>query len=298
MIPQQTRTLVSATALIMCGALTALAQPGVVPPGAPPAPPEEIITAEPANPQPIKTAADENGEKPIDTKNLLQLYWDGGPLMHVIAFCSFLLVVFTFERAISLRKGRVIPGPFVKRFISQLEEGTLDRDSALELCERNDSPAAQVFAAAVKKWGRSSVEVEQAIIDAGERVTNDLRSFLRMINGIATIAPLLGLLGTVTGMIKAFNDIANAAAMGEPERLAGGISMALLTTAAGLCVAIPALIAYLFFISRVDRHIMTIDALGQDVVNAIAADGVPKSRSSRSRGKSKKKDGDSARGAA
>ena len=135
-----------------------------------------------------------------------------------------------------------------------------------------------VFAAASRKWGHSAVEVEQAIIDSGERVANGLRKHLRMINGIATVCPLLGLLGTVLGMIKAFNAIVSAGAMGQPELLAGGIGEALITTAAGLSVAIPALIAYMFFISRVDKLIVEIDALGQDVVQAIAADSGPRRR--------------------
>jgi biopolymer transport protein ExbB len=213
-----------------------------------------------------------SSEDPIPTKNLLQVMRDGGPLMIPIGLCSFVLLVFVFERAISLRRGRVIPGPFVKRFLEQLRDKQLDRDAALTLCEKNRSPVAEVFAAAIKKWGRPSVEVEQAIIDAGERVTNGLRRYLRLFNGISTISPLLGLLGTVLGMISAFNAIATADAMGRPELLAAGISQALLTTAAGLCVAIPALIAYLFFVGRVDRLIIEIDALGQQVVNAIAAD--------------------------
>lgn len=211
---------------------------------------------------------------PIPTKNLLQVFRDGGLLMYPIALCSFILLVFVFERAISLRRGRVIPGPFVKRFIEQLKEGRLDQDQALALCEENQSPVAEVFAAAVKKWGRSCVEVEQAILDAGERVTNNLRQYLRLFNGISTISPLLGLLGTVVGMISAFNAISAAGEVaGQRELLAGGISQALLTTAAGLSVALPALIAYLFFSSRVDRLIMEIDAHGQEVVNAIASDG-------------------------
>jgi biopolymer transport protein ExbB len=209
-------------------------------------------------------------EAPIPTKNLLQVIRDGGPLMLPIGFCSFVLLVFVFERAISLRRGRVIPGPFVRRFLVQLREDRLDRETALELCEDNRSPAAQVLGAAVRKWGHPSVEVEQAIIDAGERATNGLRRYLRLFNGISTICPLLGLLGTVLGMIRAFNAIATADAMGRPELLAAGISQALLTTAAGLSVAIPALIAYLFFVSRVDRLIIDIDALGQEVVGLIS----------------------------
>ncbi|MCA9155239.1 MAG: MotA/TolQ/ExbB proton channel family protein [Planctomycetales bacterium] len=208
----------------------------------------------------------------IPTKNLLQVIRDGGTLMIPIGICSFILGVFVFERAISLRRGRVIPRPFVKRFLEQLRDGQIERDEALTLCEQNRSPVAEVFSAAVRKWGRPSVEVEQAIIDAGERVTNDLRRYIRLFNGISTICPLLGLLGTVLGMIRAFNAIATADAMGRPELLASGISQALLTTAAGLTVAIPALIAYLFFVSRVDRLIMDIDAAGQELVGHISSD--------------------------
>jgi len=130
-----------------------------------------------------------------------------------------------------------------------------------------------VFAAAVKKWNRPAVEVEQAVIDAGERVANGLRRYLRLFNGIATISPLLGLLGTVLGMIQAFNAIATSSdAMGKPEVLAAGIGEALLTTAGGLSVAIPAFIAYMYFSSRVDRLIIEIDGLGQQAVSAIASD--------------------------
>jgi biopolymer transport protein ExbB len=211
-------------------------------------------------------------ESPIPTKNLLQVIHDGGPLMIAIGLCSVVLLVFVFERFISLRRGRVIPRPFVKRFLQQIREGQLDPEEAIELCERNRSPVAEVFAAAVRKWGRPSVEVEQAMLDAGERVTNRLRKYLRVLNGVSTISPLLGLLGTVLGMIRAFNAIATADAMGNPEMLAGGISQALLTTAAGMSVAIPALIAYLYFAGRVDQLITEIDDLAQRIVDAIAAD--------------------------
>jgi biopolymer transport protein ExbB len=223
----------------------------------------------------------------IPTRNMLQVVKDGGPLMIPIGICSFILFVFVFERSISLRRGRVIPGPFVKRFLEQIREKQLDREQALELCETNGSPVAEVFAAAVKKWGRPSVEVEQAIIDAGERVTNGLRRYLRLFNGITTISPLLGLLGTVLGMIRAFNAIVAAGAMGRPELLAAGISQALLTTAAGLSVAIPALIAYLYFVSRVDRLIVEIDSLGQELVGLISADAWQNGQDSKSKSRSK-----------
>lgn len=222
----------------------------------------------------------------IPQRNLFEILKAGGILMIPIIFCSFITLVFVFERAIALRRGRVIPRPFVKRFLHQLGEGQLDREQALALCEQNGSPVSNVFAAAARKWGRPAVEVEQAVLDAGERASNGLRKYVRVFNAVSTISPLLGLLGTVFGMIKAFNDISSSDAMGRPELLSRGISEALITTAAGLSIAIPALVCYLFFLSRVDQLIIELDALGQEVVSLISAEalqpsGQPKSRSSR-----------------
>lgn len=208
----------------------------------------------------------------IPTRNLLGIIRDGGVLMIPLGLCSFVYCVFLFERLISLRRGRVVPRPFVKRFLQQLREGQIDRATALNLCNENRSPVAEVFAAAVKKWGRPAVEVEQAVIDEGERVNNNLRRYLRLFNGISTVSPLLGLLGTVFGMISSFNAIATANAMGRPELLAGGIAEALITTAAGLTIAIPALITYLWFVGKVDRLVMEIDSLSQQVVECVSAD--------------------------
>ena len=101
-------------------------------------------------------------------------------------------------------------------------------------------------------------------------MANELRRYLRVLNGVSTVSPLLGLLGTVGGMIQAFNVIATSPAMGRAEMLAGGISIALITTASGLLVAIPALVFYLFFVGRVDGLIMDIDRYGQDLVNLIS----------------------------
>jgi biopolymer transport protein ExbB len=227
------------------------------------------------------------GDQSIPTKNLLDMFRAGGPVMYPILGCSLLLCIFTLERSIYLRRGRVVPRPFVKRFLQQLREGQMEHDTAVALCEENGSPVARVFAGAVRKWGRPAVEVEQAIIDEGERVTNDLRRYLRVINGVATLGPLLGLLGTVTGMIAAFNAIANVAAMGHPELLAGGISEALITTAGGLLVAIPAVILYLYFIGRVDRHIIEIDEMGQQIVGLISAEALQSDRNAKTTKKPK-----------
>jgi len=224
------------------------------------------------------TTVDTRGETPAEettntSRSLLGVIKEGaGPLIIPLLVCSFVLLVFTFERAIALRAGRVIPGPFVKRFLHQLREGQLDREQAVLVCEENGSPVAKIFAAAVKKWGKSAVEVEQAIIDAGERTGHELRRYLRVFNGVATVSPMFGLLGTVFGMIQAFSDIAGSHAMGRPELLAKGISEALVMTAMGLTVAIPALVLYWSFAGQADRLIVKIDTLGQDVVGSISAE--------------------------
>lgn len=220
----------------------------------------------------IDTKAETASAGEIAEQNLFVIIQQGGLLLYPILFASFILLLFVFERLISLRRRRVIPRPFVRQFLHQIRERSMDQEEALAMCRKNGSPVAEVFAGAVQKWGRPAVEVEQAIIDSGERVTGGLRRYLRLINGIATVTPLLGLLGTVVGMIQAFNDIATADAMGKPELLASGIGQALITTAGGLTVAIPALIAYMFFLSRVDRLVMDIDAVSQDVVAEISAE--------------------------
>jgi len=221
------------------------------------------------------------------TRSLWDLLWAGGPLLLPILVCSFVLLLVVFERTFSLRRSRVLPGLFVERFLLQVGEGAIDRNEALSRCQQNHSHIAGVFAAALRKWGKPAVEVEQAVLDEGERASNSMRRYLRVINGVATVCPLMGLLGTVWGMMEAFEAIAGSSAMGRPELLAGGIGAALLSTAAGLTVAIPALILYLWFVGRVDMLVMEIDRRGQELVHLISAEALEERRGTRS-GKSKK----------
>ena len=225
-----------------------------------------------------RTAAIPNS--PLEIAQSMGLFFLGAFLL-----ASVVALWFGIERLVVLRRGRVIPRPFVERFLNHLEEGKLAPADALQLCEDNGSPVAMVFAHGIRKWGKSSVEVEQAIIDGGERQVSQLKKHLRVLNGVATVTPLLGLLGTVIGMIEAFNQIASADAMGKATQLAVGIAMALLTTAAGLMIAIPSLILYLYLSGRVDALVMDMDLLAQNVVNLISADALADKpvRTSRSR---------------
>jgi biopolymer transport protein ExbB len=252
---QKLTCLIAVALLLSCGVAAAAESPDPAVPEAGPA----VVDAPAA-------------QAPISTRNLVKVLIDGGPLMIALAGCSLLIITFVFERLISLRRSRVIPKPFVTRMLEQIGSGEIDRAQALDLCEKNGSPIARVFAGALRKWGRPSVEVEQAALDNGERVANQLRRYLRVFYGVANVGPLLGLMGTVLGMIETFNAIASHDALGRAELLAGGIAKALLNTAGGLAVAIPASIFYVVFLSRIDRLVMDIDSLSQEVVDLISAE--------------------------
>lgn len=204
--------------------------------------------------------------------NIIEIFLSLNYWIVPFGLATLISIWFTTERIVVLRRGRVIPKPFVQRFLKLLEEGELDKEEALEICEENGSPVAMVFAHGVRKWGKPSVEVEQAIIDGGERQVSSLRRHLRVINGVATVTPLIGLLGTVWGMLESFNQISVAGAMGNTEQLASGIALALVTTAAGLIVAIPSLIVYMYLSGRVDDLVMRMDDLAQRVVINISAE--------------------------
>jgi len=219
-----------------------------------------------------------SSETLIPTGNLLATIRDGGILMLPLLGCSFALAVFGIERAVSLRSSRVVPRLFIARFLEQLEAGQLSRGEAIDACEENGSPVAKVFASAVRRWGKPAVEIEQAAMDAGEREVNHLRRYRRVFNGIATIGPLLGLLGTVFGLIRSFNDVAGSGAMGRPDLLARGFGEALITTAMGLLVAIPAMVLHWVFTSRVDRLAMRLDETCQQVIDEISAESAAESR--------------------
>ena len=198
------------------------------------------------------------------------------------------MAAFFFERLIALRRGRVIPRPFVRRILPQIRSGELDQHEARELCEENNSPIAKIFAGAMAKWGRPAVEVEQAIVDSGERATFALRKNLRVFSAIHTLGPLLGLVGTVFGIIRAFNALSIKGAEDRGQQLANGIAQSLLATFFGLIVAIPALVLYLWFMSKADQLTYEMDGLAQDLVGTISAEALhgrplPENRTTKAR---------------
>jgi biopolymer transport protein ExbB len=201
----------------------------------------------------------------------IESVWDfivkGGPVMIPIGLCSLVALAVIVERFISLRRRRVIPPSFVPGLRAVLRNGAADRDAALEYCRRNPSPVSRVLAAGIRRLGDPIDLLERHVQDAGEREVMKLRWSVRVLSVIAALAPLLGLLGTITGMITAFQTVAASAdALGRTELLARGIYEAMITTAAGLIVAIPAMIFYHWIAARIDRLVMDIDHLTVEFV--------------------------------
>ncbi len=177
----------------------------------------------------------------------------GGILMWPIIFCSVLSLAIIIERVISLKQAQIDS----KEFIDSIDN-VLRRNKILEainICDKNKGPIPRILKAGILKHDRSREEIKEAVADAAGFEVPYLEKYLAILATIATIAPLLGLLGTVTGLIRAFMVIQLKGGLVNPGDLAKGIWEALITTVAGLVVAIPTYIAYNYFVSRVNSFI-------------------------------------------
>ena len=195
------------------------------------------------------------GDKQIEQTpkmSMLELMLKGGYLMIPIGVCSLLGLAVIIERFIALRRSAIIPANWMEGLKGVFRHTVDDRQAGLDYCHANDCPVARVAAAGIRKLHRDEESVEQHIEDAGANEVAKLRRNLRMLYGVAAVAPMLGLLGTVWGMIQAFQ-VASLKGLGRAEALATGIYEALVTTFAGLCVAIPALIFYYHFLGKIER---------------------------------------------
>ena len=215
---------------------------------------EEALRAPSSAQEPdLRAAADPMADVP--RISLWKLYLDGGVLMYPITALSFLVVLFGLERALALRRGKVLPPGLIEELgrLSR-QQGGLDPRSAYKVCRQFPSAAAHVIRAMLLKVGRPHAELEQTVHDASEREANKLYRNVRWLNLSAGIAPLLGLLGTVQGMIMAFYMTANLpTGVNKARYLAEGIYVALVTTFGGLCVAIPAAMLAHYFEGKIHR---------------------------------------------
>jgi len=195
----------------------------------------------------------------------------GGPLMWPIILCSTVAVAIILERLWTLQDRRVLPPELTKKVWQLVDAGQIN-DKVIAALERN-SPLGRVLAAGLANRHRPREIIMERLEDTGRHVVYELERFLNTLGTIAVISPLLGLLGTVTGIIRSFNAI-QAGGVGDPRALSGGIAESLIATAAGMCVAIPSLFAYRYLRGRVDRIVIEMekDAIRlADAVEAAAA---------------------------
>jgi biopolymer transport protein ExbB len=187
---------------------------------------------------------------------LLDLVQAGGWMMIPIILCSVIAAAIAVERVWSLQPGRIAPRTLLAQVWGYVKKNELDRERLREI--RNGSALGQIFAAGLGNARHGRVIMKEAMEEEASVVMHELERYLTALGTIASVSPLLGLLGTVVGMIKAFT-VLMAQGAGNANNLAGGISTALITTAGGLCVAIPSLMFYRFFLRRVDDLIITPD---------------------------------------
>lgn len=197
---------------------------------------------------------------------MLEMIAAGGWVMVPIILCSILALAIIGERIWALQKRRVLPPHLVAHVWNQVRSGTLDSQQLRQL--REQSALGRVLAAGLSNMRSSREVMMEAIEDAGRHEAHRMERFLNTLGTIASITPLLGLLGTVIGMIRVFSAI-TAHGVGDAANLAGGISEALLTTAAGLIVAIPSLMAYRYFRGLVDDHMVEMEQEAMKLVEVI-----------------------------
>ena len=190
----------------------------------------------------------------------------GGWLMLPLLMCSVVAVAIIIERLWTLRRRRVLPDDLTVKVWEWAHNRKLDEVHLRALAE--SSPLGQILATGLLNRGRSREIMKESIEDTGRHVVHELERYLNSLGTIAAITPLLGLLGTVIGMVKVFTAITTHG-VGNPTVLAGGIAEALITTAAGLTVAIPALIGYRYYRNRVEELVVSMEKEAIKLVEAL-----------------------------
>jgi len=206
---------------------------------------------------------------------MLELYLSGGPVMHFLLFCSLLSLAFIIERLITLHR---VPSPEkAEEELERIEEIVKNggKKQAAEVCAKGKGVLNYIFAALLKRHDtlvmeeRSPEDIRTELAIAGDEAGRRyLGRFLHVLATIGVIAPLLGLLGTIIGMIVAFNVIARAGT-GDPQMVAGGISQALLTTAFGLIIAIPTIVFHRYLSARAENVLARLELYYLAFINTL-----------------------------
>ncbi len=209
----------------------------------------------------------------LDT-GVIELIRKAGIFAYPIILCSVVGIAIFFQKMWTIRTKKVIPENFLDHFYSLMSQGKTG--DAQVYARSNDSAVSRIVVAALENAERPKEELREEIEEAGRREANDLVRYNEGLGAISNVSTLLGLLGTISGMIKIFMVIADKPIVNPPE-LAGGISEALYTTAFGLVVAIPAFIAYKYLNGRADDYIFMLEEEGRKILDYVMAskDGAP-----------------------
>jgi biopolymer transport protein ExbB len=197
---------------------------------------------------------------------MLDVIEKSGPVFYALALCSLIATVIIIERLLSLRRSRILPRQIID-VVEAIQPG-MDLQLALEVCRRNPGILSDVMRAGLENASQEWEVMRDAVIDAGRQQAPAIERNLFWLQTVAQASPLLGLLGTVFGMIRMFSSVA-LAGLGDPQVLSRGISEAMLATAEGLCIGIPALVAYNYLTSRSENLIAEIEAHASRMVSRL-----------------------------
>ncbi len=206
---------------------------------------------------------------------MLELLMAGGWLMLPIGLCSILMLAICIERTYTLNPSKIAPPHLLAAVWKQLKKGEFDEGKLRTL--RQSSPLGLILASGLANASHGREVMKESIQEAAGHVVHDLQRYLNTLGTVAAVTPLLGLLGTVFGMIAVFAEIM-VQGTGNASALAGGISQALITTAAGLTVAIPALVMHRYFVGKIDAIVVELEQETIKLVDALHSEegeGVP-----------------------
>lgn len=218
--------------------------------------PESVQAAEPAMPRQWE---------------VLSIIEKGGIMMYPILFCSIMILGIGIERAYNLRRKNIIDTEFLKNVRNHWNWE--DVHLGLQMCNSYDNALSRILKTGLLRFGGKLDEIERAIEGAGQHEASLMNSNLRVLGAVANITPMMGLLGTVFGMIKAFNVISQSGS-GNPGLVASGISEALITTATGMVVGIPALALYHYFRGKIDRYVFEMEEISFQLVEELSYESV------------------------
>jgi len=201
---------------------------------------------------------------------LIQYFRDGGPVMWPLLLCSIAALTVILYKAYQFLAIRGGVDPVLEQIEACVESGK--HAEAEAACARLRGPVSTVVRTGLSRAGQPKVLIREAVEDAGMHELASLESFLPVLQTVGNVAPLLGFLGTVLGMIDAFFAVAKAG-LGDPGVISAGIAEALITTAAGLIIAVPAFVFYNYFVTRVSSYGLQMERAASHVISLVAADG-------------------------